>query len=99
MHGARPSTTGTDGPTSVRASGRSSNRRTPATAAARPPDRYHLGAGGSSTVGRAAAFQAACRGFEPRLPLQYTATRFAAADVRGVTGQVRLVVHDPGEWG
>ena len=30
---------------------------------------YDTNAGGSSSVGRASAFQAECRGFDPRLPL------------------------------
>src|ERR1044072_4245100 len=34
--------------------------------------------GGSSSVGRAAAFQAACREFEPRLPLQQSLTSDSA---------------------
>ena len=34
--------------------------------------------GGSSSVGRASAFQAECRGFEPRLPLGWTGRGNAA---------------------
>ena len=33
---------------------------------------HHMG--GSSSVGRASAFQAECREFEPRLPLHYVFT-------------------------
>src|SRR3954454_24982166 len=36
---------------------------------------FAVASGGSSSVGRAAAFQAACRGFEPRLPLHLLAVR------------------------
>jgi hypothetical protein len=41
-----------------------------------------LSAGGSSSVGRASAFQAECRGFEPRLPLQLPLRRRAGGPLR-----------------
>ncbi len=34
------------------------------------PFHFNFASGGSSSVGRASAFQAECREFEPRLPLQ-----------------------------
>ena len=39
--------------------------------------------GGSSSVGRASAFQAECRGFEPRLPLQSAHVAQSAERVLG----------------
>ena len=45
----------------------------------RTPDRLRA-AGGSSSVGRAAAFQAACREFEPRLPLHSPGLGLRASD-------------------
>ena len=45
--------------------------------------------GGSSSVGRAAAFQAACREFEPRLPLHISVN----GSVTGAFGPGRLCCH------
>ena len=60
--------------------------------------------GGSSSVGRASAFQAEGRGFEPRLPLHffYPLSRIVPLfldSFRPVAGRNVLVVSNPRYWG
>jgi hypothetical protein len=56
--------------------------------------------GGSSSAGRAAAFQAACRGFEPRLPLHFRPTAVddrraaRAASVRALAAGTPAISQD-----